>query len=58
MPIGVFLWLIGWSLYWIGYTKESRRPKTEQTNQTWLTFIESAPEVLQEKAKQRISSTT
>ena len=27
MPIAVFLWCIGWSLYWIGVKKETTKPK-------------------------------
>lgn len=56
MPIGVFLWLIGWSLYWIGHEKESRK-KPEPPNQTWFTLIEQTPELLQQEAKQRTRTT-
>ena len=27
MPVAVFLWLIGWSLYWIGARKEKSKPE-------------------------------
>jgi hypothetical protein len=27
MPIAVFLWCIGWSLYWIGSKRETTKPK-------------------------------
>jgi len=25
-PAIIFLWIVGWSLYWIGHQKESRKP--------------------------------
>ena len=27
MPIAVFLWCVGWSLYWIGLSRESLKPR-------------------------------
>jgi hypothetical protein len=26
LPAIIFLWIVGWSLYWIGRQKESRKP--------------------------------
>ena len=28
LPASLFLWLVGWSLYWIGGKKENVKPKT------------------------------
>ena len=27
LPAIIFLWIVGWSLYWIGRQKESREPE-------------------------------
>jgi hypothetical protein len=27
LPAIIFLWIVGWSLYWIGHQKEPRKPQ-------------------------------
>ena len=43
LPIVVFIWFIGWSLYWTGSRKESAKPK-EISDQKELTFTVLMPE--------------
>ena len=31
IPIAIFMWCIGWGLYFIGFEKESTRSKPKQT---------------------------
>jgi len=31
LPAIIFLWMVGWSLYWIGHQKESRKPRPSQS---------------------------
>jgi hypothetical protein len=38
LPIVVFLWLIGWSLYWIGRKKQEVKPKERLSDRKELTF--------------------
>jgi hypothetical protein len=42
MPIMVFMWLIGWSLYCIG-SREDAKPR-KKSNQNELTFTVQMPE--------------
>ena len=45
IPSAIFLWLVGWCLYWIGSSKkESCRRKAEPLDQTELTFIVQMPD--------------
>ena len=43
LPAIIFLWVIGWGLYWIGHQKEQRKPQTSpsatEENQISLTAI-------------------
>jgi len=40
MPIAIFLWCVGWSLYWIGGKKETAKPKMiTQANALTFTVI-------------------
>ena len=32
LPAFIFLWIVGWSLYWIGHQKESRKPQPPPSN--------------------------
>jgi len=43
IPIGVLVWCIGWSLLWIGETKEKLRPKLVEQKGN-LTFSVLLPE--------------
>jgi hypothetical protein len=43
LPIVIFIWFIGWSLYWTGSRKESAKPK-EISDQKELTFTVLMPE--------------
>ena len=31
LPAIIFLWIVGWSLYWIGYQKEPQKPQHPQS---------------------------
>jgi hypothetical protein len=44
MPIGVFLWCIGWSLFWIGSKRESTIPKPKLSVQEELIIFVPTPE--------------
>jgi len=44
LPIAVFLWLIGWSLYWIGCKKQGVKPKERLPDRKELTFAVITPE--------------
>jgi hypothetical protein len=50
-PIVTLLWLIGWSLYWIGSRKEQHKEKAQLTHRTELTFIIPTPEMQHAMAK-------
>ena len=40
MPVAVFLWLIGWALYWIGAKKEKLKPApVNKTENVTLTVV-------------------
>jgi len=43
LPIVVFLWLIGWSLYWTGRKKQVV-PKEKMSDRKELTFTLLTPE--------------
>jgi hypothetical protein len=42
-PIAVFIWFIGWSLYWIGSREEGAKP-TKTLDQKELIFTVLMPE--------------
>jgi hypothetical protein len=42
MPTVVFMWFIGWSLYWIGSREDAKPRKTSDQNE--LTFTVQMPE--------------
>jgi hypothetical protein len=42
LPIAVFIWFIGWSLYWIGSKRKVATPNTKPRN--GLTFAVLTPE--------------
>jgi hypothetical protein len=42
LPIAVFLWFIGWSLYWIGSSGKVAKPR--KIPDSWLTFTVLMPE--------------
>ena len=42
LPIVIFIWFIGWSLYWIGSTREVNKPR--KIDQKELTFTVQMPE--------------
>jgi len=44
LPIAVFLWLIGWSLYWIGRKKQEVKPKERVSDRKELIFAVLTPE--------------
>jgi hypothetical protein len=44
MPIAVFLWCIGWSLYWIGSKRETTKPKPILSVQKELIIFVPTPE--------------
>jgi hypothetical protein len=44
MPIAVFLWCIGWGLYWVGSKRESARPKPKLSVQKELVVFVPTPE--------------
>lgn len=44
LPIAVFLWCIGWSLYWAGSKSESTRAKLKLPVQKELNFYVLTPE--------------
>jgi flagellar basal body-associated protein FliL len=31
LPAIIFLWIVGWSLYWIGHQKETQKPQPPQS---------------------------
>jgi hypothetical protein len=33
LPAIIFLWIVGWSLYWIGRQKEAQKPQPSQPNE-------------------------
>jgi hypothetical protein len=37
LPAIIFLWIVGWSLYWIGRQKEAQKP---QSSLSCFTFVE------------------
>ena len=43
LPIVIFIWLIGWSLYWIGSQREVSKPR-KIIEQEELTFTALMPE--------------
>jgi hypothetical protein len=43
MPLVVFLWIFGWSLYWIGSKKKRVKPR-KRDNSKDLTFTVLMPE--------------
>jgi hypothetical protein len=43
IPIGIFLWFLGWSLYWIGSHKMQVNPKKTYEGRK-LTFTVLMPE--------------
>jgi hypothetical protein len=47
MPLAIFLWVIGWSLFQAGSKKEPRRQQVEPPIKKELTFIVQIPEQLQ-----------
>jgi hypothetical protein len=42
LPIIIFIWFIGWSLYWIGSRENAKPRKTSDQNE--LTFTLQMPE--------------
>jgi hypothetical protein len=44
LPIVVFLWLIGWSLYWTGRKKQVVEQKEKMSDRKELTFTLLTPE--------------
>ena len=50
-PIAALLWIIGWSLYWIGSKKEQHKEKAQLPPRTELTFIIPTPEMQHAMAK-------
>ncbi len=44
VPIAVFIWCIGWGLYWVGSKGESRRPKPKMSVQKELVVFVPTPE--------------
>ncbi len=44
MPIGVFLWCVGWGLYWVGSKRKSTRAKPKLTVQKELEVLVPTPE--------------
>jgi hypothetical protein len=45
LPIAVFLWFVGWSLYWAGLRKKQVHPKPTRTpDASELTFRVLVPE--------------
>jgi hypothetical protein len=43
LPLVVFFWFFGWSLYWIGSKKEVVKPR-QKSDHKELTFTELMPE--------------
>jgi len=39
MPVVVFLWFIGWSLYWFGLKRRTEMPQPKSPHEKDLTFI-------------------
>jgi hypothetical protein len=44
MPIAVFLWGIGWSLYWIGSTRKTTKHKPKLSVQKELSIFVPTPQ--------------
>ena len=44
LPIVVFAWFIGWSLYWIGYKEKVVKPKKMSVNEELTTTV-AVPEI-------------
>jgi hypothetical protein len=44
MPLAVFFWIIGWSLYWIGSDKKPAKPRNRDRHKD-LTLTVLAPEL-------------
>jgi hypothetical protein len=50
LPAIIFLWIIGWSLYWIGHQKEPRevQPSSSHKEEDYVSLI---PIVLEEPSE-------
>lgn len=50
LPAIIFLWIIGWSLYWIGHQKEPRKaqPSSSPKEEDYVSLI---PIVLEEPSE-------
>jgi len=44
MPLAVFFWIFGWSLYWIGTQRDFAKPTLKRPNSNGLTFGVLIPE--------------
>jgi hypothetical protein len=44
MPMIVFFWCIGWSLYWLGQKREMAKPQPKMSRQENFAFIVPIPE--------------
>jgi len=44
MPIAVFFWIFGWSLYWIGTQRDTAKLSKQKPTNKWLTFGVLIPE--------------
>ncbi|MEM2108062.1 MAG: hypothetical protein QXL10_02110 [Candidatus Bathyarchaeia archaeon] len=51
LPALIFLWIIGWSLYWIGHQKEHR--KIRQTEPQEKDHVQLMPVVFEEPLEAR-----
>ena len=43
MPVAVFFWFFGWSLYWIGSNKKLSKPRKKESSKE-LTFTVLMPQ--------------
>jgi flagellar basal body-associated protein FliL len=41
LPVIIFLWIVGWSLYWIGRQKESRKPQPDSSEEEEYVSLEA-----------------
>ena len=44
MPVAVFIWSIGWSLFWMASKRESVKPTPKLPSKKELTFLVPMPE--------------
>jgi len=44
LPLVVFFWFFGWSLYWTGRKKQVIKPKERMSDRKELTFAVLTPE--------------